>query len=73
MDRAVSAVNDILGNYQHLVDDLVLVTGRAGVFDVVVNDELIYSKAETGRHANPGEVLERFTAMVGTDLPRYGT
>ncbi len=69
----MSAVNDLLGNYQHLIDDLLIVTGRAGVFDVVVNDETIYSKAETGRHANPGEVLDLFTAIVGPDVPRYGT
>ena len=68
----MSAVNDLLGNYQHIIDDLVIITGSAGVFDVVVNDATIYSKAETGRHANPGEILERFTAIVGPDVPRYG-
>lgn len=67
------AVNDLLSNYQHVIDELTLVMGSAGVFDVVVNDQLIYSKAETGRHAHPGEVLERFTDLVGPDVPRYGT
>ncbi len=66
-------MNDLLSQYQHLINDLVIVTGRAGVFDVVVNDETIYSKAETGRHANPGEVLGLFAAIVGPDVPRYGT
>jgi len=65
------AVEDILSNYQHLVDDLKLITGSKGVFDVKVNGELIYSKHQTGRHANPGEVLELFTNLVG-DVPRYG-
>ncbi len=69
----MSAVQDLLGSYQHVIDDLTLVTGTAGIFDVVVNDQLIYSKAETGRHANPGEVLELFTALVGPEIPRYGT
>lgn len=58
-------------NYQHIIDDLTLVTGSKGVFDVRVNDELIYSKHATGRHAEPGEVLERFTELVGADVPRY--
>jgi len=31
--------------------------GRGGVFDVVVDGELVYSKFQTGRHARPGEVV----------------
>ncbi len=69
----MSAVNDLLSNYQHVIDSLTLVTGTAGVFDVEVNGELIYSKAATGRHANEGEVLEAFSALVGPDVARYGT
>jgi selenoprotein W-related protein len=69
----VSAVNDLLSNYQHVIDDLTIVTGSAGVFDVVVNDRLLFSKKRIGRHAEPGEVLELFTDLVGPDVPRYGT
>ena len=47
-------------------------TGENGVFDVVVDDAIIYSKAETGRHAEPGEVLDLFAVHVGPDVPRYG-
>ena len=66
------AVEEILGNYQHVVDDLKLITGSKGVFDVKVNGELIYSKHQTGRHTKEGEVLELFTNFVGSDVPRYG-
>ncbi len=69
----MSATTDLLSNYQHLVEDLTLVTGGAGVFDVVVDGHTIYSKAETGRHADDGEVLALFTELVGADVPRYGT
>lgn len=69
----MSATADILSNYQHVIDELSLKTGGAGVFDVVVNDQLIYSKSETGRHAEPGEVLRLFQAVVGPDVPLYGT
>lgn len=69
----MSAVQDLLSNYQHVIDDLTLTMGSAGVFDVVVNDQLLYSKAATGRHADTGEVLELFTELVGPDVPRYGT
>ncbi len=69
----MSATADILSNYQHVIADLRLVTGGAGIFDVAVDDELIYSKGQTGRHADPGEVLELFKAHVGPDVPIYGT
>lgn len=65
------AAADLLSNYQHVIDSLTFHTGTKGVFDVVVDGELIYSKASTGRHAEPGEVLDLFTDLVG-DIPRYG-
>ena len=69
----MSATNDILKNYQHVIEDLRLVTGSKGVFDVSVNGELIYSKDETGRHVKEGEVLELFTQLVGPDVARFAS
>ena len=68
----MSAVSDLLTNYQPVIAARRLVTGDPGVFDVTVDGNLIYSKAETGRHAEPGEVLELFTDLMGPDVPRYG-
>jgi selenoprotein W-related protein len=67
----VRAVADLLRDYQHVIEDLRLVTGGSGVFDVVVDGETIYSKKAEGRHADPGEVLERFRAFVGPAVPVY--
>lgn len=69
----MSATQDLLSNYQHVIEDLKLVTGGQGVFDVVVDGQAIYSKGETGRHANDGEVLKLFSELVGPDVKRYGT
>ncbi len=68
----MSATQDLLNTYQHVIDDLTLVTGSKGVFDVVVNGDLIYSKGETGRHAEPGEVLALFRDVVGPDVSDFG-
>ncbi len=65
------AVSDIIRNYQHVIADLQLVMGSKGVFDVEVDGALVYSKGETGRHAEPGEVLARFRDAVGPDVPVY--
>ena len=68
----MGAASDLLSNYQHVIADLRLVTGDNGVFNVTVDGDLIYSKTKTGRHAEPGEVLELFTDLMGSDVPRYG-
>ncbi len=56
----MSAAHDLLHDYQHVIDDLRLVTGSRGIFDVIVDDKVLFSKHAVGRHANPGEVLELF-------------
>ena len=67
----MSATSDLLSNYQHVIESLTLTPVSSGVYDVTVDGDLIYSKDETGRHAEPGEMLELFTAIVG-DIRRYG-
>lgn len=69
----MSAADDLLSNYQHIIEGLNLVPSGGGVFEVEVDGDLIYSKKENGRHAEPGEVLELFTELVGDDVARYGT
>ena len=67
----MSAVHDLLHHYQHVIDDVTLVTGNKGVFDVEVDGALVYSKKVEGRHARPGEVLERFRAVLGPGVEEY--
>jgi predicted Rdx family selenoprotein len=67
----VGAARDIMHDYQHVIAELTLVTGSAGVFDVVVDGEVIYSKHSTGRHAEPGEVLALFRDHLGPEVPIY--
>jgi len=67
----VSAVSDLLSDYQHVIEEIRLVTGDDSVFEVVVDGNLVYSKHDTGRHAEPGEVLEIFRHLVGADVPVY--
>jgi selenoprotein W-related protein len=51
-------------DYQHVISELELVTGSNGVFDVEVDDQLLFSKKAVGRHAEPGEVLRLFREQV---------
>ena len=38
--------------------DLEMIEGSGGVFDVVADNELVYSKARTGQFPEPGEVTK---------------
>jgi predicted Rdx family selenoprotein len=69
----VSAARDLLSKYQHVIEQLTFVTGDKGVFDVVVDGEILYSKKAEGRHAKPGEVLDRFRTQVVPGVREYGT
>ena len=68
----MSAANDLLSNYQHVIDTLTLDTGSKGISDVEVDGDLLYSKHAIGRHANPGEVLELFRERYAKDVTPYG-
>ena len=62
---------DLLSHYQHVIKELTFITGSKGAFDVIVNGDLIFSKKQLGRHAEPGEVLARFKELVGPNTPIY--
>ena len=65
------AVSDLLRDYQHVIEELRIVTGSKGIFDVCVDGELIFSKHEIGRHAEPGEVHRLFAAHVDSGIEIY--
>ena len=69
----MSAANDLLSNYQHVIKSVSLITGSKGIFEVDVDDQTLFSKHQAGRHAEPGEVLSLFEDQFATDIERYGT
>lgn len=63
---------ELLTSYQHVIDELRLITGSGGAFEVRVNGDLIFSKKTMQkRHAEPGEILAMFRDIVGPDVPTY--
>ncbi len=53
----MSLAADLLKNFEAEIESLGLVPSDGGRFEVSVNDKLVYSKLETGRHAEAGEVV----------------
>jgi len=53
----VSLASELLKAFEQDVETISLFPSDGGRFEVSVNDKLIYSKLETKRHAEPGEVI----------------
>lgn len=65
------AISDLIRDYQHVIDDLTLVMGEKGVFDVEVDNHLLFSKHIVKRFAEPGELLQLFRNHIGPEVPTY--
>ena len=61
----MSLTEELLKNYEHVIETVTLVPSEGGRFEVSVNGELLYSKLATHRHAEPGEVLGSVRKLVG--------
>jgi selenoprotein W-related protein len=49
---------ELLENHESKIETIALIPSGGGKFEVMVNGKLIYSKLNTGRHANPGEIKQ---------------
>ena len=61
----MSLTDEILKNYEHVIETITLVPSEGGRFEVTVNGQLLYSKLQLHRHAEPGEVLGLVKKIVG--------
>ncbi len=46
----------LLEEFERVIDRLIFIPSSGGRFEVMLDDRLIYSKAETGRHPDYEEV-----------------
>ena len=58
-------MDELLKHYEHLIEEIKLIPSDGGKFEVTVNEQLLYSKLSTHRHAAPGEILGLVREMVG--------
>ena len=49
-------VEQMLGEFEEQIETISLLVSHGGAFEVTVDDRLVYSKKETGRHAEYEEV-----------------
>jgi selenoprotein W-related protein len=66
---------EIIAEFGDDVETITLVRGSGGRFEVTVDGGLLFSKAATQRHPQPGEVVDKIRAIraqaaSGRDLRR---
>ena len=60
----MSLEKDLLKEFEHVIESVTLIPSDGGRFEVSVNGKLIYSKLQTKRHAEAGEVLGLVNKIV---------
>jgi selenoprotein W-related protein len=60
----VSLGTDLLRQFETQIESLELIPSDGGRFEVSVNGNLVYSKLQTKRHAEPGEVVGLVRKLV---------
>jgi selenoprotein W-related protein len=53
----VSLVAELIKSFEPEIETITLIPSDGGRFEVTINGKLIYSKLETRRHAELGEIL----------------
>jgi selenoprotein W-related protein len=60
----VGLEKDLLKEFEHVIESVTLIPSDGGRFEVSVNGKLIYSKLQTKRHAESGEVVGLLNKIV---------
>ena len=68
MPRAVGLTDELLQGWAPVIETSELLPSSKGRFEVILDGELIFSKAELGRHANPGEVAGIVRQKLGPEI-----
>jgi len=55
----------LLDNWAQVTESIELLPSSKGRFEVILDGDLIFSKAELKRHAEPGEVVKLVRARIG--------
>jgi selenoprotein W-related protein len=60
----VSLSAELIEHFEHLIESLTLIPSDGGRFEVSLNGQLIYSKLQTKRHAEAGEIVNLISKIV---------
>jgi selenoprotein W-related protein len=58
-------MDELLKHYEHVIEEIKIVPSDGGRFEVTVNGQLLYSKLQSHRHAEAGEIIGLVSKLVG--------
>lgn len=58
-------MGELLRHYEHVIEEIKLIPSDEGRFEVTVNGQLLFSKLQSHRHAEAGEVVGLVRKLVG--------
>ncbi len=64
----MSLANELLAGWAPILRAVELRSGNTGRFEVTLDGELVFSKAQLKRHPKPGEVAATFERRLGKPL-----
>ena len=70
MPRAVGLTDELLQGWAPIIETVELIPSSSGRFEVTVDDDLVFSKAQLGRHAEPDEVAAIVRERWGPEIER---
>jgi len=68
--RAVGLTDELLSGWAPIIKTVDLIPSSKGRFEVILDGDLIFSKASLGRHAQPGEIVKIVRERIGPEIPR---
>lgn len=60
----MSLTADLLKDFEPHIASLQLIPSKGGVFEVVADGKVVFSKKALGRHAEPGEISKLIEAQI---------
>ena len=60
----MSLADELLKEYEHLIESVALIPSDEGRFEVNVNGQLVFSKLQLKRHAEAGEIVKIISKIV---------
>jgi selenoprotein W-related protein len=58
-------MGELIRHYEHMIEEIKLIPSDEGRFEVTVNGQLLFSKLQTHRHAEAGEIAGLVRKLVG--------
>jgi selT/selW/selH-like putative selenoprotein len=69
--EALAVVDELLSGWAPIVKEVEVIPRAWGMFEVTLNDELIYSLWTVQRHAEPGEITALIRDRLGPEMPGF--